>query len=134
MVASCRVRQEPLLYLAEKQDALGIPNAAIRLHHPNVVDPSHRHPVRSTVCPTKTVIIPEYARKFAVVEHEAMRSSKNDLGLWLGHVRNVMFGAAAPAAIDSVIRSLEAELTSSIRWRQAQFSQFGPDMAHVGAA
>jgi hypothetical protein len=61
---------------AEKQDALGILNAAIRLHHPNVVDPSHRHPVLSAMYLTKTVIIPEYARKFTVVEHEAMRSSK----------------------------------------------------------
>jgi choline dehydrogenase-like flavoprotein len=91
---------------AEKQDALGILNAAIRLHHPNVVDPSHRHPVLSAVYLTKTVIIPEYARKFAVVEHEAMRSSKNDLGLWLGHVRNVMFGAPrlASFALDWVFR------------------------------
>ncbi len=91
---------------AEKQDALGILNVAICLHHPNVVDPSHRHPVLSAVYLTKTVIIPEYARKFAVVEHEAMRSSKNDLGLWLGHVRNVMFGAPrlASFALDWVFR------------------------------
>src|SRR5215831_9133601 len=52
---------------AEKQRALGILNAAIRLHHANVVDPSHRHPVLSAVYLTKRVLIPQYARKFAVV-------------------------------------------------------------------
>jgi choline dehydrogenase-like flavoprotein len=78
---------------AEKQNALGILNAAIRLHHASVVDPSHRQPVLSAMYLTKKVIIPEYARKFTVVEHDAMRSSRNDAGLWLGHVRNVTFGA-----------------------------------------
>jgi choline dehydrogenase-like flavoprotein len=91
---------------AEKQDALGILNAAIRLHHASVVDPSHRHPVLSAMYLTKKVIIPEYARKFAVVEHEAMRGSRNDVGLWLGHVRNVTFGAPrlASFALDWVFR------------------------------
>jgi choline dehydrogenase-like flavoprotein len=78
---------------AERQDELGILNAAIRLHHANVVDPVHRHPVLSAVYLTKKFIIPEYARKFTVLEHEAMRSSRNDMGLWLGHIRNVAFGA-----------------------------------------
>ena len=91
---------------AERQDTLGILNAAIRLHRPNVVDPSHRHPVLSAVYLTKKVIVPEYARKFAVVEHEAMRSSGNDWGLWLEYVRNVMFGAPqlASFALDWVFR------------------------------
>ena len=78
---------------AEKQDALGTLNAAIRLHHANVVDASHRHPVLSGMYLAKKVIIPEYARKFTVLELEAMRRSRNDAGLWLGHVRNVTFGA-----------------------------------------
>lgn len=78
---------------AEKQDALEILNAAIRLHHASVVDPSHRHPVLSAMYLTKKLIIPEYARKFAVVEHEAMRRSRNSAGLWLGHLRNVTLGA-----------------------------------------
>ncbi|SRR5260370_6750104 len=38
------------------------------------------------------------------------------------------------AAIDSIIRPLEAELDASIRWRQAQLSQRGLDMAHIRAA
>src|SRR6266550_4414760 len=38
-----------------------------------------------------------------------------------------------PAAIDSVICSLEAELDPTIRWRQAQLPQRGLDMAHIGA-
>src|ERR1700730_6056995 len=38
------------------------------------------------------------------------------------------------AAIDSIIRSLEAELDVSIRWRQAQLSQCGLDLAHVRAS
>ena len=58
----------------KSKNALGILNAAIRLHHPSVVDPSHRHPVLSAMYLTKKLIIPEYARKFAVVEHEAMRN------------------------------------------------------------
>jgi choline dehydrogenase-like flavoprotein len=77
----------------ERQDALGILNAALRLHHANVVDPSHRHAVLSAIYLTKKLLIPEYARKFTVLEHEAMRSFRNDVGLWLGHVRNVTFGA-----------------------------------------
>jgi choline dehydrogenase-like flavoprotein len=77
----------------ERQDALGILNAALRLHHANVVDPSHRHPVLSAIYLTKKLLIPEYARKFTVLEHEAMRSFRNDVGLWLGHIRNVTFGA-----------------------------------------
>jgi choline dehydrogenase-like flavoprotein len=78
---------------AEKQDALKILNAAIRLHHPSVVDPSHRHPVLSAIYITKKFIIPEYAQKFTVLEHKAMRSSRNDVRFWFGHVRNVTFGA-----------------------------------------
>jgi choline dehydrogenase-like flavoprotein len=77
---------------AEKQHSLGILNAAIRLHHASVVDPCHRHPVLSAIYLTKKFIIPEYARKFAVVEHQAMRSSTNDAKLWLGHIRNVTLG------------------------------------------
>jgi choline dehydrogenase-like flavoprotein len=78
---------------AEKRDALGILNAAIRLHHANVVDPLHRHPVLSAVYLTKKFIIPEYARKFTVLEHEAMRSARKGARLWLGHIRNVTLGA-----------------------------------------
>src|ERR1700730_8692345 len=91
---------------AEKQDALGTLNAAIRLHHANVVDASHRHPVLSGMYLAKKVIIPEYARKFTVLELEAMRRSRNDAGLWLGHVRNVTVGAPGLAsfALDWVFR------------------------------
>ncbi len=77
---------------AEKQQAVGILNAAIRLHHANIVDPSHRHPVLSAMFIAKKLLIPESARRFTVVEHEAMRRLRNEVGFWLGHVRNVMFG------------------------------------------
>jgi choline dehydrogenase-like flavoprotein len=91
---------------AEKQNALGILNAAIRLHHANVVDPSHRHPVLSAMFTAKKLFIPEFARSFTVVEHEAMRRHGNDAGLWLGHVRNVMFGSPrlASFALDWMFR------------------------------
>jgi choline dehydrogenase-like flavoprotein len=91
---------------AEKQDTLGILNAAIRLHHASVVDPSHRHPVLSAIYIAKKVFIPEYARKFSVIDSEAISSSKNDVGLWLEHVRNVMFGTPrlASFALDWVFR------------------------------
>jgi hypothetical protein len=90
----------------EKQDALGTLNAAIRLHHASVVDPSHRHPVLSAMYLTKKVIIPKYARKFTVLEHAAMRSSGGDWGFWLGHVRNVTFRAPrlASFAVDWIFR------------------------------
>jgi choline dehydrogenase-like flavoprotein len=78
---------------AARQDALGILNAAIRLHHANAVDPSHRQPVLSAGYLTKNFIIPKHARKFTVLEHQAMRSYRNDMGLWLGHLRNVLVGA-----------------------------------------
>jgi hypothetical protein len=90
---------------AEKQDQLEILNAAIRLNHANVVDPVHRNPVLSAVYLTK-IMIPEYARKFTVLEHKAMRSSRNDIELWLGHVRNVLLGAPrlASFALHRVLR------------------------------
>lgn len=90
----------------EKQDELRILNAAIRLHHANVVDPSHRHPVLSAMYLTKRFIIPEYARKFSVIEHEAMRGSRHDARLWLAHIRNVTVGAPRLAgfALDWVVR------------------------------
>jgi choline dehydrogenase-like flavoprotein len=62
------------------------------LHHPNIIEPAHRHPVLSAMFITKKLFIPESARRFTVVEHETMRRLRNDRGLWLGHVRNVMFG------------------------------------------
>jgi GMC oxidoreductase len=77
----------------EKQDVLGILNAAIRLHHANIVDPSHYHPVLSAMYLTKNFVIPKYARKFAGVEHEAMHNFTNDVRFWLRHVRNVIVGA-----------------------------------------
>jgi len=78
---------------AEKQAALGILNAVIRVHYASIADPSHRHPVLSAMYLAKSAIIPEYARKFAAVKHEAGRSWRNFAGLWLRHLRNVAFGA-----------------------------------------
>ena len=63
------------------------------MHHANVVDSSHRNPVLSAVYLTKKFIIPGYARKFTVLEHEAMRSGSRDVRLWFGHIRNVALGA-----------------------------------------
>jgi choline dehydrogenase-like flavoprotein len=90
----------------EKQDALGILNAAIRLHHANIVDPSHRHPVLSATYIAKKLLTPESVRKFTMVEHEGMSRLGNDVGLWLGHVRNVIFGTPRLAhfALDWVFR------------------------------
>jgi hypothetical protein len=91
---------------AEKQRALGILNAAIRLHHSNIVEPSHRHPVLSAMFIAKKLFIPEYGRSFTVIEHEAMRRHGNGVGLWLGHVRNEIFGTPRLArfALDWVFR------------------------------
>jgi choline dehydrogenase-like flavoprotein len=90
----------------EKQDALGILNAAIRLHHANIVDPSHRHPVLSATYLAKKLLTPESVRKFTMVEHEVMCRLGGDVGLWLGHVRNVIFGTPRLArfALDWVFR------------------------------
>ena len=76
----------------EKQNALGILNAAIRLHHANIVDPSHLDPVLSATYIAKKLLTPKSVRKFTAVEHEVMARLGNDVGLWLGHVRNVIFG------------------------------------------
>ena len=50
--------------------------------------------------------------------------------------RILLFGpqGEASAAIDSVTRSLEAELDASIRWRQSHLPQGGLDMTHIRAA
>ena len=77
----------------EKQDEMGILNAAIRLHHANIVDPSHHHPVLSAMFFSKKLIIPEFSRKFAGVEHQAIKNFKIDKRLWLAHFRNVIVGA-----------------------------------------
>jgi hypothetical protein len=66
---------------AEKQQALGILNAAICLHHPNIVASSHRHPVLSAMFITKKLLTPEFARNFTVLEREAMCRHGNDVGL-----------------------------------------------------
>jgi hypothetical protein len=76
--------------LAEKQERLGILNGAIRLHHANIVDPSHRHPVLSGMFLAKKLFIPECVRNFTVVERKAMHSFNNNMGLWLWHVHNVL--------------------------------------------
>lgn len=92
---------------ADKQDTLGILNAAIRLHHANIVDPSHRDAVLSAVYLTKKFLTPRYARKFTVLEYEAMRSFKNHRQqLWLGHVRNLMsdMPRLASFALDWILR------------------------------
>jgi glycine/D-amino acid oxidase-like deaminating enzyme len=76
---------------AERQEALGILNAAMRLHHPNIVDPSHHHSVLSAMFIAKKLFIPESARSLTLVERKALPSRQNDVKFWLWHVRNVVF-------------------------------------------
>jgi GMC oxidoreductase len=89
---------------AERQQALKILNAAIRLHHPNIVKPSHRHPVLSAMFIAKKLFIPESARRFTVIERKAMRTEGNHVGIWLEHFCNTILGAPRVArfAVDWV--------------------------------
>ena len=51
----------------EVQRSDGLLNLAIRLHHPNVVDPRHGLGVLSAMYVTKQLILPEYRRKLSMV-------------------------------------------------------------------
>jgi hypothetical protein len=61
---------------AAKQQELGILNAAIRLHHANVVDPCHRHPVLSAMFLAKKLFIPESARNFNMASMQLCAGSE----------------------------------------------------------
>jgi choline dehydrogenase-like flavoprotein len=76
---------------AEKQERLRILNGVIRLHHANIVDPSHRHPVLSGMFLAKKLLIPQGGRNFTVVERKAMHSfNNNNTRLWLRHIHNML--------------------------------------------
>lgn len=51
---------------AQRQADLGILNAAVRLHHPSILDPTHREPVLSALFLARRFIIPEYSRHFSI--------------------------------------------------------------------
>jgi hypothetical protein len=77
---------------AKTQERLRILNAVIRLHHANIVDPSHGHPVLSGMFLAKKLFIREAGRNFSMIEHKAMLRLGSDMGLWLRHVHNVLLG------------------------------------------
>ena len=82
----------------EFQRSRRVLNSIVRLHHPSVVDPAHGHPVLSAMFLTKRFIIPDYARKFAVVEHAAGASDAQSAAFWGRHLGNIVRGAPAMAA------------------------------------
>lgn len=89
---------------AERQAELGIMNAAVRLHHPSILDPAHREPVLSALFLARRFIIPEYSRHFSVLDAAAsstfslvdaaptLQSLADEPGFLGRHIRNVAFG------------------------------------------
>ena len=77
---------------AERQRTLGVMNVAVRPHHPSVGDPSHGHPVLSSMFLAKRFIIPEYARRFAAAEQLQGGPATNDMALLGRHLKNVVMG------------------------------------------
>lgn len=73
-------------------------NASIRLHHPGIVDPSHRNGILSLMYVAKNTVIPEYRRKLAMVDHAAAAAMDHRARFWAGHVRNIAFGMPRVAA------------------------------------
>lgn len=72
-------------------------NASIRLHHPGIVDPSHRDGILSLMYLAKNTVIPEYRRKLAMVDHAAAAAMTHRTRFWAGHLRNVALGAPRAA-------------------------------------
>lgn len=68
-------------------------NASVRLHHPGIVDPSHRDGILSLMYVAKNTVIPEYRRKLAMVDHAAAAAMDHRARFWAGHVRNIALGA-----------------------------------------
>ncbi len=73
-------------------------NASIRLHHPGIVDPSHRDGILSLMYLAKNTVIPEYRRKLAMVDHAAAAAMEHRARFWAGHLRNIALGAPRAAA------------------------------------
>jgi choline dehydrogenase-like flavoprotein len=80
------------------QRADGLLNLAIRLHHPNVVDPRHGLGVLSAMYVTKQLILPEYRRKLSMVEHALAAQMPSGPAFWLAHGRNLVLDAPRTAA------------------------------------
>jgi choline dehydrogenase-like flavoprotein len=87
---------------AARQAELGILNAAVRVHHPSILDPAHRASVLSALFLARRFVIPEYARHFSIRKSEApahtfslvdahsvMQQLVNRPGFIGHHVRNV---------------------------------------------
>jgi choline dehydrogenase-like flavoprotein len=99
----------------ERQEALGVLNGALRLHHANVVDPAHRHPVLSSMYLGKQLLIPEYARKFTIIEREAMRDS-------CGSAMSVMYCSGRrnwPASSSTGRGGVSSPTAAFLMWRCA---------------
>jgi choline dehydrogenase-like flavoprotein len=89
----------------ERQAQLGILNAAVRIHYPSIIDPSHKESVLSALFLARKFVIPEYSRhfsarkmpepsrKFSLVDSSpaALKTPQN-AGFFMEHVRNVAFG------------------------------------------
>ena len=65
-------------------------NTIVRLHHANPIDPSHDDPVLSLMFIAKRFILPEYRRKIATVELDALARTPNGTALLLRHAANIL--------------------------------------------
>ncbi len=86
-----------LMLSAERRRTLGLLNAMVRLHHPNVVDPAHGHGVLSAMFLAKSFIIPEFRRKLSMVEHASVAAQPQNAAFWGRHLGNLALGAPAVA-------------------------------------
>ncbi|MGC1304253.1 MAG: FAD-dependent oxidoreductase [Caulobacteraceae bacterium] len=88
----------------QRQDSLL--NLAIRLHHPNVVDPRHGIGVLSAMYVTKQLILPEYRRKLSMVEHVVAAQMPSGPAFWMAHARNLVLDSPRTAAfaVDWTVR------------------------------
>lgn len=78
---------------AAAQRRLQVLNVSVRLHHDSVMDARHRDPILSSMFLAKRFLIPEYRRKFSVLEHAAGRQSDEDHTALPAHLRNVVLGS-----------------------------------------
>ncbi|MBO9710958.1 MAG: GMC family oxidoreductase [Caulobacter sp.] len=78
---------------ADAQRRLGMLNFSARLHHASVIDPDHGDPILSSMFLAKQFLLPEYRRKFSVLEHDSRRRSSQGAAFMASHLRNIVLGS-----------------------------------------
>ena len=76
----------------ESQRHLQLLNSTFRLHYPLIADPSHRHPILSSMYLVKELIIPEYRKKIATIEAKKRDAMNRSWRFHARHASNVLLG------------------------------------------